>query len=108
MASGMADMGLTLLPKACKCIWYGACVLTLAASITQAGFYYREGKAVEAHGLVIAASFESIEAMHKSIPWEDRVKRQNDLLLAVCKKQKTKLCKDILDDFARRQQVAGR
>lgn len=83
-------------------------ILIFGACLVQLGYYHRQAKAVEAQGIVLASSFKAIEAMHQSIPWEDRIKRKNELLQAVCKRQKTKLCTTILDDFVKDQRLAGR
>lgn len=53
-----------------------------------------------------AASSRTAGEMYKSIPWENKIEAKNNLLLAVCKKQKTKLCREIQNEFL--SQVAGR
>lgn len=52
------------------------------------------------------ASTRTAQEMYASIPWEAKIEAKNNLLLAVCKKQKTKLCKEIQDGFNNSGKIA--
>lgn len=84
----------------------------LAYALWHLGESYKFGKLVEASAAMdvaeqnaVAESLRAIQEMHKSIPFEAQIEAKNNLLLAVCKKQKTRLCKEIQDGFNKPQIV---
>jgi hypothetical protein len=73
--------------------------LVLSLAWTYTGFQIGEGMKAQAETSVRVERLKAIQSMYAAIPWETKIEAKNVLLQAVCKKQKTKLCREIQDSF---------
>lgn len=90
----------------CFCFLIGCSFVALG--LISLGTSYRIGKIAEADSLVKVERLKAIQSMYEAIPWELKIEAKNTLLQAACKKQKTKICREIQDSFNSGQRVAAK
>lgn len=90
----------------CLCFLFGCAMVALG--LISHGTSYRIGKIAEADSLVKVERLKAIQSMYEAIPWELKIEAKNVQLQAACKKQKTKVCREIQDSFNSGQKVAAK
>jgi hypothetical protein len=82
--------------------------VSMSYALMYFGHEIGEGMKAQAESAVKVERLKAIQSMYDAIPWEARIEAKNNLLLAVCKKSKTKLCREIQDSFNSGQKVAAK